>query len=79
MSAEEANHYKKGIASWYGYESGRMTANGEVSIRVVCRSNNFCLSYVCEGDKLENRKSIIVRVNDVTFSEQAEYKVRRRS
>ena len=31
MSPEKAKNYREdGVASWYGYESGRMTANGEV-------------------------------------------------
>ena len=67
MSAEEANHYKEeGIASWYGYESGRMTANGEVfNPSGLSAAHKFLpIPTFVKVTNLENRKSIIVRVND---------------
>jgi rare lipoprotein A len=71
MSVKEADNYiEKGIASWYGYETtakgGHMTANGEVFDPDGLNAAHKYLplpSYV-KVTNLENRKSIILRVND---------------
>ena len=67
MSVEEAAHYsEEGIASWYGYESGRMTANGEVfnPNGLTAAHKYLPIPMFVKVTNLENRKSIIVRVND---------------
>lgn len=72
MSIKEAGEYKElGIASWYGEETmkkdgGHMTANGEVFDPDGLNAAHKYLplpSYV-RVTNLENKKSIIVRVND---------------
>ena len=72
MSIAEANKYKeKGIASWYGYETrkkkgGHMTANGEAFDPEGLNAAHKYLplpTYV-KVTNLENKKSIILRVND---------------
>jgi rare lipoprotein A len=67
MSVKEAQRYREeGIASWYGYESGRVTANGE-----VFDPNGFTAAHkylpiptFVRVTNLENGKFIIARVND---------------
>lgn len=57
---------EEGIASWYGREMGKITANGEIynpdGITAAHKSLPFgsCVSVT----NLENHKSIIVRIND---------------
>ncbi len=72
MSVEKAAKYRqKGIASWYGYETyhqkgGHMTANGEAFDPKGFNAAHKYLplpTYV-RVTNLENRRSIIVRVND---------------
>ncbi len=72
MSLEEAARYReKGVASWYGDETrkkkgGYMTANGEAFDPDGLNAAHKYLplpSYV-RVTNLENKKSIIVRVND---------------
>jgi rare lipoprotein A len=72
MSLDEAGMYEeKGIASWYGEETrqqkgGHMTANGEAFDPDGLNAAHKYLplpSYV-KVTNLENRKSIILRVND---------------
>jgi rare lipoprotein A len=72
MSLAEADNYKeKGIASWYGYETrkkkgGHMTANGEAFDPEGLNAAHKYLplpTYV-KVTNLENKKSIILRVND---------------
>jgi rare lipoprotein A len=72
MSVEEAAKYRqKGIASWYGFETyhqkgGHMTANGEAFDPKGLNAAHKYLplpTYV-RVTNLENRRSIIVRVND---------------
>ncbi len=72
MSLEEAERYKEeGVASWYGEETrrqkdGHMTANGEAFDPEGLNAAHKYLplpSYV-KVTNLENRKSIILRVND---------------
>ena len=72
MSLKKAGKYKeKGIASWYGEETrkkkgGHMTANGEAFDPDGLNAAHKYLplpSYV-RVTNLENKKSIIVRVND---------------
>ena len=72
MTLEEAGRYEeKGIASWYGEETrrkkgGHMTANGEAFDPEGLNAAHKYLplpSYV-KVTNLENRKSIILRVND---------------
>ncbi|OPY77239.1 MAG: RlpA-like protein precursor [Syntrophorhabdus sp. PtaU1.Bin153] len=72
MSVEEARTYEEtGIASWYGYEtvrmnSGRMTANGEIfDPRQLTAAHKYLpLPTHVKVTNLENKRSIIVRVND---------------
>lgn len=67
MSVEKAKSYREeGIASWYGYESGRMTANGEVfnPNGLTAAHKYLPIPMFVEVTNLENKKSIIVRVND---------------
>lgn len=72
MSVEEAERYRDiGIASWYGYETlqrkgGRMTANGEAfnPHELTAAHKYLPLPTHVKVTNLENRRSIIVRVND---------------
>lgn len=72
MSLKEAADYREeGIASWYGYETsnregGRMTANGEAfdPEGLNAAHKYLPLPYYVKVTNLENRKSIIIRVND---------------
>ncbi len=72
MSIEQAKSYQQtGIASWYGYETlrnnkGRMTANGEVfdPEQMTAAHKYLPLPTHVKVTNLENRHSIIVRVND---------------
>lgn len=72
MSVEQAAHYRQvGIASWYGYETyrqpgGRMTANGEAfnPNGLTAAHKHLPLPMFVKVTNLENRRSIIVRVND---------------
>lgn len=67
MSVEKATHYtEEGVASWYGSESGRMTANGEVfNPNGLSAAHKYLpIPMFVKVTNLENGKSIIVRVND---------------
>jgi rare lipoprotein A len=67
MSAEAAARYQEeGIASWYGYESGRMTANGEAfnPNGLTAAHKYLPIPMFAQVTNLENGRSIIVRVND---------------
>jgi rare lipoprotein A len=67
MSSGKAKNYREeGIASWYGYESGRMTANGEVfnPDGLSAAHRYLPIPMFVKVTNLENKKSIIVRVND---------------
>lgn len=67
MSPEKAKNYREeGIASWYGCESGRMTANGEVfnPNGLSAAHRHLPIPMFVRVMNLENKKSIIVRVND---------------
>ncbi len=67
MSLEEARKYKEeGVASWYGYESGKMTANGEVfnPDGLSAAHKYLPLPMFVKVTNLENDRSLIVRVND---------------
>ena len=67
MSMEAARSYREeGIASWYGYESGRMTANGEVfdPYGLSAAHKYLPLPMFVKVTNLENKRAIIVRVND---------------
>ena len=67
MSTEKANSYKEtGIASWYGYESGKMTANGEVfNPGGLSAAHKYLpIPMFVKVTNLENNKSVLVRVND---------------
>lgn len=67
MSLEKAKNYREeGLASWYGYESGKMTANGEVfNPNGLSAAHKYLpLPTFVKVTNLENRKSVIVRVND---------------
>jgi rare lipoprotein A len=72
MSIKEARTYReKGIASWYGAETrrqkgGHMTANGEAfdPNGLSAAHKHLPLPVHVRVTNLENRRSIIVRVND---------------
>jgi rare lipoprotein A len=67
MSVEEAQRYREdGIASWYGYESGRMTANGEAfnPNGLTAAHKYLPIPMFVQVTNLENGRSLIVRVND---------------
>ena len=67
MSPERAKDYREeGLASWYGYESGRMTANGEAyNPNGLSAAHKYLpIPMFVKVTNLENSKSIIVRVND---------------
>jgi len=72
MSMKEARTYReKGIASWYGYETrrqkgGHMTANGEAfDPNGLSAAHKYLpLPVHVRVTNLENRRSIVVRVND---------------
>jgi len=67
MSPEAAQRYREeGIASWYVYESGRMTANGEAfnPNGLTAAHKYLPIPMFVQVTNLENGKSIIVRVND---------------
>jgi rare lipoprotein A len=72
MSVEQAESYEEtGVASWYGYETlhnnkGRMTANGEVfdPKQMTAAHKYLPLPTHVKVTNLENKRSIIVRVND---------------
>jgi rare lipoprotein A len=72
MSLKEAADYREeGVASWYGYETstregGHMTANGEVfdPEGLNAAHKYLPLPYYVKVTNLENKKSIIIRVND---------------
>lgn len=72
MSVEESRNYREtGIASWYGYETyrqegGHMTANGEAfhPNGLTAAHKYLPLPTFVQVTNLENRRSIILRVND---------------
>ena len=72
MSVKEAcKYHEKGIASWYGYETlrtkgGHMTANGEAfDPNGLSAAHKYLpLPAHVRVTNLENRRSIVVRVND---------------
>jgi len=72
MSVKMAQNYKQtGTASWYGYETrnkkgGRMTANGEAfnPNGLTAAHKHLPLPMYVKVTNLDNRRSIIVRVND---------------
>ena len=67
MSVEEAQRYREdGIASWYGYESGRMTATGEAfnPNGMTAAHKYLPIPAFVQVTNLENGRSLIVRVND---------------
>ena len=72
MSVEQARNYQEtGIASWYGYETyrqkgGHMTANGEAfdPNGLNAAHKYLPLPTFVKVTNLENRRSIILRVND---------------
>lgn len=72
MTVEKARNYRrKGTASWYGYETyrqknGHMTANGEAfDPRGMNAAHKYLpLPAFVRVTNLENRRRIIVRVND---------------
>ncbi len=67
MSLEQARNYREeGLASWYGYESGRMTANGEeFNPNGLTAAHKYLpIPMFVKVTDLENGKSVIVRVND---------------
>lgn len=72
MSVKKAQNYRQtGIASWYGHETrnkkgGRMTANGESfdPNGLTAAHKHLPLPMYVKVTNLENRRSVIVRVND---------------
>jgi rare lipoprotein A len=72
MSVEQSRNYQEiGIASWYGFETyrqkdGHMTANGEAFYPngLSAAHKYLPLPTFVKVTNLENRRSIILRVND---------------
>jgi rare lipoprotein A len=67
MSVEAAQRYREeGLASWYGYESGRMTATGEAfnPDGLTAAHKYLPIPTFVQVTNLENGRFIIVRVND---------------
>ncbi|MCF8104693.1 MAG: septal ring lytic transglycosylase RlpA family protein [Desulfohalobiaceae bacterium] len=72
MSVEKSRSYREiGIASWYGQETlrqkgGTMTANGEAFDpgQLTAAHKHLPLPTYVRVTNLQNRRSIIVRVND---------------
>jgi rare lipoprotein A len=67
LSVEDARTYREeGVASWYGYESGRMTANGEAfdPNGLTAAHKHLPLPMFVKVTNLANGRSVIVRVND---------------
>ena len=67
VAVEAAQRYREeGIASWYGYESGRMTANGEAfnPNGLTAAHKYLPIPMFVQVTNLDNGRSIIVRVND---------------
>ena len=67
MSVEQAQTYQQeGTASWYGYESGRMTANGEVfnPEGLTAAHRTLPIPMFAQVTNLETGKTVIGRVND---------------
>ena len=67
MSFEASKEYRQeGLASWYGNESGKMTANGEAfnPDGLSAAHKYLPIPTFVKVTNLENRRSIIVRVND---------------
>ena len=67
MSPKKARNYREeGIASWYGHESGSMTANGEVfNPNGLSAAHKYLpIPMFVKVTNLKNKKSVIVRVND---------------
>jgi rare lipoprotein A len=67
ISPEKAKNYSEdGLASWYGYESGRMTANGEAfDPNGLSAAHKYLpIPMFVKVTNMENSKSVIVRVND---------------
>jgi rare lipoprotein A len=67
MSLEQAKGYQEeGIASWYGYESGRMTANGEAfdPDGLTAAHKYLPIPVFVKATNLANNRSLILRVND---------------
>ena len=67
MSPEKAKTYREeGIASWYGYESGKMTANGEAfNPNGLSAAHKYLpIPMFVKVTNLENNKTVIVRLND---------------
>jgi rare lipoprotein A len=67
MSPDEAQRYREeGVASWYGYESGRMTATGEAfnPNGLTAAHKYLPIPMFAQVTNLENGRSLIVRVND---------------
>ncbi len=67
MSFEQAKSYREeGIASWYGYESGRMTANGEAFDPggLTAAHKHLPIPLFVKVTNLANDRSAVLRVND---------------
>ncbi len=67
ISPEAAARYREeGLASWYGYESGRMTADGEAfdPSGLSAAHKYLPIPMFVQVTNLENGRSILVRVND---------------
>ena len=64
--AEDTAYDHIGIASWYGYESGNTTANGERynPRRLTAAHTTLPLPVLVRVTNLENGRSIVLRIND---------------
>lgn len=66
VPAEDMSYDKLGYASWYGEESGRMTANGERFRHgsVAAAHTTLPLPSYVEVTSLDTGRTILVRIND---------------
>ena len=64
--AEDTAYDRIGIASWYGYESGNTTANGERYNpgRLTAAHTTLPLPVLVRVTNLENGRSVVLRIND---------------
>ncbi|TFG80420.1 MAG: septal ring lytic transglycosylase RlpA family protein [Chrysiogenales bacterium] len=67
VAQDSLNVFQTGIASWYGDDfNGKTTANGEIydMSKLTAAHQNLPFHTLVEVENLENKKKVLVRVND---------------
>jgi rare lipoprotein A len=67
LAGEDLTVFQSGIASWYGDDfNGKTTANGEVydMHKLTAAHQNLPFHTLLEVENTENRKKVLVRIND---------------